>query len=114
MITSLGVFRPLQSSCVKYLNRYTERMQQQMISPERAKLNIAENLRSLMDNAGITQLQVAAGANISQSFVHKMLHGKILPNAVALRNVAEVLGVSTDRLIDNPPENNSGNLFKAS
>jgi transcriptional regulator with XRE-family HTH domain len=34
-----------------------------------------------------------------------MLHGKILPNAVALRNVAEVLGVSTDDLMDDPEKN---------
>lgn len=77
---------------------------QQMISPERAKLNISENLKRLMDESGITQMQLAKRANISQPFVHKMLHGKILPNAVALRNVAEVLGVSTDTIIDNPPE----------
>lgn len=75
-----------------------------MISPERAKLNISENLKRLMDESGITQMQLAKRANISQPFVHKMLHGKILPNAVALRNVAEVLGVSTDTIIDNPPE----------
>ncbi len=75
-----------------------------MISPERAKLNISENLKRLMESSGITQMQLAERAKISQPFVHKMLHGKVLPNAVALRNVAEVLGVSTDTMIDNPPE----------
>ena len=78
-----------------------------MISADRAKLNISENLRRLMDACGITQMDLASRANISQPFVHKMLHGKILPNAVALRNVAEVLGVSTDTIIDNPPETKS-------
>jgi transcriptional regulator with XRE-family HTH domain len=78
---------------------------QTMISPERAKLNISENLQRLMKAKGVTQLVLAAGAQISQPFVHKMLHGKILPNAVALRNVAEVLGVSTDDLMDDPEKN---------
>lgn len=76
-----------------------------MISEERAKLNISENLQRLMKARGITQLKLAADAEISQPFVHKMLHGKILPNAVALRNVAEVLGVSTDDLMDDPEQN---------
>lgn len=75
-----------------------------MISEERAKLNISENLRRLMKECEVTQMQLAERANISQPFVHKMLHSKILPNAVALRNVAEVLGVSTDTLMDNPPQ----------
>lgn len=75
-----------------------------MISQERAKLNISENLRRLMKAGEITQMRLAELADISQPFVHKMLNGKILPNAVALRNVAEVLGVSSDTLLDDPPQ----------
>ncbi len=80
-----------------------------MISEQRAKLNISENLQRLMKARGITQLKLASEAEISQPFVHKMVHGKILPNAAALRNVAEVLGVSTDDLLDDP-EKNSGKV----
>jgi transcriptional regulator with XRE-family HTH domain len=76
---------------------------QAMISNERAKLNIAENLCRLMELCELSQLELAARAKISQPFVHKMVKGKVLPNAVALRNVAEVLGVSTDSLLDDPP-----------
>lgn len=82
---------------------------QSMISEQRAKLNISENLQRLMKARGITQLKLASEAEISQPFVHKMVHGKILPNAAALRNVAEVLGVSTDDLLDDP-EKNSGKV----
>lgn len=79
-----------------------------MISIARAKLNISENLQRLMEAGGITQLELAARANISQPFVHKMVHGKVLPNAVALHNVAEVLGVQTDTLLGDPPNGSSG------
>lgn len=75
-----------------------------MISEERAKLNISENLRRLMDEFGITQMQLAERANVSQPFVHKMLHGKAIPSSLALHNVAEVFGVSSDAIIGNPPE----------
>ena len=77
---------------------------QTVISEQRAKLNISENLQRLMKQCGLTQMQIAAKASISQPFVHKMLHGKILPNAAALRNVADALGVSTDTLLNDPPE----------
>lgn len=77
---------------------------QTVISEQRAKLNISENLQRLMKLRQVTQMQLANKAQISQPFVHKMLHGKILPNAAALRNVADALGVSTDSLLDDPPE----------
>ena len=75
-----------------------------MISDQRAKLNISENLQRLMKSGSVTQMQVASGANISQPFVHKLLHGKALPSAVDLRNVAEFFGVSSDDLLNDPPE----------
>ena len=75
-----------------------------MISDQRAKLNISENLQRLMKSGAVTQMQVASGANISQPFVHKLLHGKALPSAVDLRNVAEFFGVSSDDLLNDPPE----------
>jgi ribosome-binding protein aMBF1 (putative translation factor) len=89
--------------CIGYFKRYTDGMQT-VISEQRAKLNISENLQRLMKAGSITQMQLAAKAAISQPFVHKMLHAKILPNAAALRNVADALGVSTDSLLDDPPE----------
>lgn len=78
-----------------------------IITEDRAKLNISENLRRLMDARKMTQAELATRAGISQPFVHKMLNGKINPNAVALRNVAEVLGTTSDALMDNPTEEKS-------
>jgi transcriptional regulator with XRE-family HTH domain len=79
-------------------------METMIISKERARLNIAENLRRLMDARGMTQTQLADAAGISQPFVHKLLHAKINPNAADLRNVAEVLGTTSDTMLENPAE----------
>jgi transcriptional regulator with XRE-family HTH domain len=79
-------------------------MQTPMLSENRARLNIAENLHALMVDGSLSQTELSKRAGISQSFVHKLLNAKATPSAVTLRNLAESLGVSTDRLIDNPPE----------
>lgn len=51
----------------------------------------------------VTQCQIAKKANISQPFVSKMVNGEILPNAAAVKNVAESLGVTSDDLLNDPP-----------
>lgn len=75
-----------------------------IISEERGLLNIAENVRRLMAARKMTQMDVATAAKVSQPFVHRILEGSCNPNAIALRNVAEVLGTSSDALIENPVE----------
>jgi len=75
-----------------------------ILSKQIAKENVAANIRRLMDDRNLTQVQLADAAGISQPFVHKLLHGKALPNAVDLRNVAEVLGVSSDDLMESSLE----------
>ena len=76
---------------------------QTLLSEDRAKLNISENLRRLMKLHAMTQCKIAAKACISQSLVSKMCNGEILPNAATVRNVAEALGVTSDDLLDDPP-----------
>lgn len=66
------------------------------------KKNIAENLRRLMDSRDLTQTQLAEAAGITQPFVHQLLHAKINPNAIDLKNIAEALGVSSDFLMEPP------------
>ena len=75
-----------------------------LLTEERGILNIAENLRRLMAARTMTQMDLARAAEISQPSVHRMLHGKGTPNAIDLRNVAEVLGTTSDKLMDNPSE----------
>lgn len=71
-----------------------------MLDEIKAKENIATNVRRLMDARAMTQNDLATAASISQGFVSKILSGAILPNALLLHNLAEVLGVSSDALID--------------
>ena len=78
-----------------------------ILTEERGILNISENLRRLMTARNMTQMDLAQKARISQPSVHRMLAGKGNPNAIDLRNVAEVLGTTSDALMDNPKENNS-------
>lgn len=73
-----------------------------MLDKEIGKMRIAENLRRLMGSRGLTQQQLAKAAGISQPFVHQLLHEKINPNAIDLKNVAEALGVSSDFLMGEP------------
>ena len=75
-----------------------------IISEERGLLNIAENLRRLMSARNMTQTQLSIAAGVSQPFVHRILEGLSNPNAIALRNIAEVLGTTSDDLIENPSE----------
>jgi len=77
-------------------------MQTEMLNEEQAKENIAANVRQLMDARNMTQVGLSEAASISQGFVSKILRGVIMPNALLLHNVAEALGVSTDRLLDSP------------
>lgn len=75
-----------------------------LLTEERGILNISENLRRLMDARSMTQVELAKAAQISQPSVHRMLAGKGIPNAIDLRNVAEVLDTTSDALMDNPVE----------
>lgn len=76
---------------------------QTLLSEDRAKLNLSENLKRLMKLHGMTQCQIARSANISQPYVSKMMNGEVLPNAASVKNVAECLGVTSDDLLDDPP-----------
>lgn len=78
-----------------------------LISEERGLLNIAENLRRLMAARNMTQTQLSVSAGVSQPFIHRILEGLSNPNAIALRNIAEVLGTTSDALIENPVEEKS-------
>jgi len=74
-----------------------------MITENRAKLNVAENLQRLMLDCGLTQTALAEKANISQSFISKLLNQRSVCSAVDLKNLADALQVTTDDLIGDPP-----------
>jgi transcriptional regulator with XRE-family HTH domain len=73
-----------------------------MLAEHEAKANIAANVRQLMESRALTQEALASEANVSQGFVSKILRAAILPNALLLHNIAEALGVTSDKLLDFP------------
>lgn len=57
-------------------------------------------LRELRQEAGLTQVQVAAGLEVPQSFVSKYESGERRLDVVELGHVAEVLGVTVQRVLE--------------
>ena len=78
-----------------------------MISKERLKLNIAENLSRLMETHGLTQSQLGRDSHTSQVLIYRLLNQVLVPNAQDLANIADSLNVTVDELIANPEESAS-------
>ena len=78
-----------------------------MISKERLKLNISENLSRLMHARGLSQSELGRVSETSQVLIYRLLNQVLVPNAQDLANIAEALGVRVDDLIANPPENSA-------
>lgn len=73
-----------------------------MLAEHEAKANIAANVRQLMESRAMTQNDLAVKAGVRQPFISKILRAAILPNALLLHNIAEALGVTSDKLLDFP------------
>lgn len=83
-----------------------------MISKERLKLNISENLSRLMHARGLSQSELGRISETSQVLIYRLLNQILVPNAQDLANIAEALGVTIDEMIANPPENAVVNKMK--
>lgn len=59
------------------------------------------NLRSLMDEVGYNQQELAQEAKIDQSTISKYLNGTRMPSVRALNNIAIALNCTVDELIGN-------------
>lgn len=59
------------------------------------------NLKSLMDEVGYNQQELAQEAKIDQSTISKYLNGTRMPSARALNNIAIALNCTVDELIGN-------------
>jgi predicted transcriptional regulator len=75
---------------------------QAMISKNDAMRNLAANVGRLMESRNVNQTQLGDSAEISQGYVCKILAGKVLPNALTVRQIAEFLGSTTEKLLDFP------------
>ena len=59
------------------------------------------NLKSLMDDVGYNQQELAQEAKIDQSTISKYLNGTRMPSVRALNNIAIALNCTIDELIGN-------------
>jgi len=67
-----------------------------------ARHNIATNVRRLINLRDLTQEQLAGYVGVTQGCISKILNGMLLPNALLLREIAGILGVHSDDLLDPP------------
>ncbi len=75
-----------------------------MITKDRLKLNIAENLARLMHARGLSQSELGRISQTSQVLIYRLLNQVLVPNAQDLANIAESLDVTVDEIISNPDE----------
>lgn len=75
-----------------------------MLTQDEAKQNLAANLGRILQDRHLKPLELSRRAGVPQATIYAILHGKHVPNAVLLLNIAETLDVSTDRLLQAPPE----------
>ena len=80
------------------------------------KSNIARNIQELRKARGMTQLELAERLNYSDKAISKWKRGESLPDIIILAEIAELFGVTLDRLVgdeevcdqnnieDNPPK----------
>lgn len=59
------------------------------------------NLKSLMDEVGYSQQELAQESKIDQSTISKYLNGTRMPSVRALNNIAIALNCTVDELIGN-------------
>ncbi len=59
-----------------------------------------KRIKSLLDEKGITQAELAKVAGVSQAFMSYVIKGLKAPSVSVLKRIADYLHVSVDELID--------------
>lgn len=62
--------------------------------------NFSDSLRSELEFSGMTQRDLADAAGLSESAISEYLHKKKVPTVKSVVNICQVLGISTDDLIN--------------
>lgn len=73
-----------------------------MVNTTEARANIACNVRFFIRKRGITQSELARLSGENRMFISRVCNDKTLPNAASLARIAESLGVTSERLMENP------------
>lgn len=67
---------------------------------------LAENLRAVRQQKGLTLEQIAESVNVTRQTMCKYEQGIIVPNAIVLVDIAEKLGVTCEELVRGKPTAN--------
>lgn len=62
-------------------------------------MNLGKNLRRLREAAGLTHCELADQVGVSQAMISYTERDKKIPSAVVLKNIAKVLNVTIDELM---------------
>jgi transcriptional regulator with XRE-family HTH domain len=83
-----------------------------MITKAEARVRVAANVKRIRVQRGITQVELAALAQIEQPTISRLERGHVLPNAADLANLAEALDSTTEALMRPVPEAALGDSSK--
>ncbi len=76
-----------------------------VVSDSQARENVAENVSRLIEQAGMSQGELARRTGESKMRISLVRRGLHLPSSGFLARLAEALGVSADFLLNKPAEN---------
>lgn len=68
---------------------------------------LAENLRHLRQQKGLTLEEIAEIAGITRQAVNKYEQGKMIPNGIVLVDIAEKLGTTCEELVREKTDKNN-------
>ena len=63
-------------------------------------MNLGENLKEARKAAGITQKELAERLQVYQKDISRWETSKLTPNALTLREICQILGVSADKILE--------------
>lgn len=75
-----------------------------MITDDIAKTTISHNIKEILRVLGWNVRKLVYKSGIPQNTVYCITRGVYVPNAVHLKNIADALNVTTDRLLEIPEE----------
>lgn len=72
-------------------------------------MSIAERIRALRKQSGLTQQQLAEKVQTSQVMINRIELGRIAPSIVMANQIADALGCKIEDLVRSTPENQKKN-----
>lgn len=66
---------------------------------EEWRYDFVKNLRGMMGENGINQIELAKKSNLSKETINKYLNAQRYPSAIAIVNLAHALGCNIDDLV---------------